>query len=470
MDIKVLPGYDVIVIGGGTAGVPAAIAAGRNKSKTLLVERSSALGGIVASGMPAGGFLDRQLNKVVGGIPLELVKELGNMHQSIGPLRCPMHNSIVPLNGWWYRIVASQKCKDAGVDVLYNAVITGVTVDSAKITGVTLISGTVQYNIPCKVLIDASGDAVAAYLAGAKYEMGQPETMNDLGVNAAENGQTGHGKVQPVSITFNLSGVNVDAFNKYNREHPETYKSPSGYGMNYDKPYIEQQEAVYFTGYGEFIEKARAAGEFDIPRDRVIFATQPTKGEYMINATRVTDVDPTDPMDMSRATTECYRQIAMLTNFFRKYCPGFENCQIASIAHYVGPRESRRITGKKKITRELIDGLEIPEDAIALCGYNLDIHLVGKGLYFQPVEHAVGVPYGCLVSENIDGLLVAGRCISMDAYSLGLFRAMGVCEAMGEAAGTAAAMAVKEGISVTNIDVQKLRKILVGNGAIVSLK
>ena len=109
MNRKHLGKYDVVVVGGGTAGVPAAIAAGRGGSKTLLVERTGGLGGLMASGMPALGILDRQQNKVVGGIADEIVQELKAEGLAFGDLRCPLHNSITTVSPWWWRIVSSKK-------------------------------------------------------------------------------------------------------------------------------------------------------------------------------------------------------------------------------------------------------------------------------------------------------------------------------------------------------------------------
>jgi len=475
MDFKKLQHYDIVVVGAGTAGIPAAIAAARSGCKTLLVEKRAALGGMMTSGMPALGFLDRQLNHVVGGIPQEMADELQEMGAGFGNLRCPIHNSITTSSPWWYRILAAKKCTDAGVDVLMNTDLLDVRVINGKVTGATLLSGTYTYDVDCSVLIDATGDAAAAYMAGANYDMGQPEDLEStIQKEAAKEtrydiGHSRAGKVQPVSITFCLGNVNTEKFMAYIKEHPETYKSPEGYGMHYDQDYLFNSPAVYFTGFGEFIEEAKKNGDFDILRDRVIFATQPNKGEYMINATRVIDVDPTDPVEMSKAELECYRQVGMLTQFFKKYCPGFEDCFLANIGMYTGVRESRRINGLRTVTQSDIEKLLIPEDCIALGGYNCDIHLSGVGLYFQPVDHAVGVPYGAMVSNNIDGLLVTGRCISVDSYALAVLRVMGACLALGEAAGTAAAIAVKDNVRIADVDVKKLQRTLVDNGAIISI-
>lgn len=473
MNRKYLGKYDVVVVGGGTAGVPAAIAAARGGSKTLLVERTGGLGGLMATGMPALGILDRQLNKVVSGITDEIVEEIKKEGMAFGDLRCPLHNSITPLSPWWWRIISSKKCVEAGVEILYSTVLAEVKVVDGVVVGASFISGSWMYDVSCTVLVDATGDAHAAYLAGAKYELGQPEELDTIISEQAQNAEydPGHskvGKVQPVSLTFSLGGVNTEEFMDYIEKNPDTYKSPSTYGMHYDKEYLFHSPAIYITCFGEFIEQARANGDFDIPRDRVIFATQPNRGEYLINASRVVDIDPTDPIQMSNATDELYRQVAMLTRFFRKYCPGFSQCFIANIGSFAGVRESRRIVGRRTVTKADIDRLNIPDDSIALGGYNCDIHLSGVGLYFQPVEHAVGVPYGAMVPENVEGILVTGRAISTDSYALAVLRVMGACLALGEAAGTAAALAVKERVPVSAMDVKKLQDVLVSNGAIVS--
>ncbi|HRE50881.1 MAG TPA: FAD-dependent oxidoreductase [Flavitalea sp.] len=158
----------------------------------------------------------------------------------------------------------------------------------------------------------------------------------------------------------------------------------------------------------------------------------------------------------------------MLVNFFRKYCPGFQDAFLTNTASGVYARESRRIKGIKTITKANIDKLSVPEDSVALAGYNVDIHQNGVGLRLLPSAHAIGIPYGCLVSENIDGLLASGRCISVEPYPFGLTRAMATCMAVGEAAGIAASIAVKDNCSLKQVNVKKIRQTLQKAGAIVS--
>lgn len=456
MSRKRLDSYDVVVVGGGPGGIPAAIAAARSGMKTLLVERNAFLGGVAATGLPILAFYDRTGEQVVGGIGDELVKRLTKIGGSFdGHIPCPLHNSFTPVNAFSFRYIAAEMCKEAGVDILFSTEIKDVIVDSGQVSEVVLFSRSVIYDVECKVLIDATGDGTAAYLSGAMYELGNEE-----------------GKIQPVSLVFSVGNVNVEEMLEYIKEHPETFETPETYGegMDYTLEYFLDSESFYFTGFGEFIEEAKKNGEFDIPRDRVIFAKQPNKDEIVINATRMLNVDPNDPQSLSKAEIEGHRQVQMLVNFFKKYCPGFKNCFLAHTASGTYARESRRITGIKTITKEHIDKLLVPNDSIALAGYNIDIHQVGSGLHFLPAKHAIGIPYGCLVSKNIDGLLTSGRCISVEPFPFGLTRAMATCMAIGEAAGTAAAMSVKENISLAHVNVNNLRNTLDCNGAIVSVK
>jgi hypothetical protein len=368
---------------------------------------------------------------------------------------CPIHNSFTPVNPYLFRSIAVEMCEEAGVSILFSTEIQDVQVTDGKITGVTLFSRGVSYQLACDGLIDATGDGTAAYMAGADYEMG----------NAKE------GKVQPVSLVFSVGNVDIPEMLEYLKQHPETFATPDTYGegIEYTLDYFLELQSFYFTGFEEFIQKAKENGDFDIPRDRVIFAKQPNKNEIVVNATRMINVDPTDPESFSKAEIEGHRQVQMLVNFFKKYCPGFKDIFLANIAVGTYARESRRITGVETLTKAAIDTLSVPEDTVALAGYNVDIHQSGVGLHLLPAAHAIGIPYGCLVSKNIEGLLTSGRCISVEPYPFGLTRAMATCMAIGEAAGTAAALAVRHETKLKDVDIQELRRTLEKGGAIVRI-
>lgn len=447
--------YDLVVIGGGPGGFPAAIAAARAGIKTLLVERNAFLGGVAATGLPLLAFYDRTGAQVVAGIADELVKRLTAVGGSFeGHFPCPIHNSFTPVNPYQLMGIASEMCVEAGVDILFSTEIQDVVVENGQVKGVTLFSRSNILAASCAVIIDSTGDGTALHLAGANYDMGE----------------VSKGEIQPVSLIFSLGNVHVNEILEYIKRHPETFKTPETYGegIDYSLDYFLNAESFYFTGFNEFIQKARDQDDFDIPRDRVIFAKQPNRDEIVINATRMLHVDPTDPVSLSKAEIEGRRQVNMLTRFFKKYCPGFQDAFLANTASGVYARESRRIKGLKTITKEDIDKLSVPDDSVALAGYNVDIHQNGVGLRLLPSEHAIGIPYGCLVSNNIEGLLASGRCISVEPYPFGLTRAMGTCMAIGEAAGIAASIAVKDKCSLKDVNVSKLQQMLQDAGALVT--
>src|SRR5690625_2123875 len=183
-----LDNYDVIVVGGGPGGIPAAISSSRAGMKTLLVERNAFLGGVASTGLPILAFYDRTGSQVVGGIGDDLIKRLTKIGGSFeGHLPCPLHNSFTPVNGFSFRHVAAEMCKEAGVDLLFSTEIKDVFVEDGKVTGAELFSRSVVYDVNCKVLIDATGDGTAAYLAGAMYEKGNEK-----------------GQIQPVSLVFSV--------------------------------------------------------------------------------------------------------------------------------------------------------------------------------------------------------------------------------------------------------------------------
>src|SRR5690606_15816123 len=200
-----------IVIGGGPGGIPAAIASARSGMKTLLVERNAFLGGVAATGLPILAFYDRTGRQVVGGIGDELIQKLIPLGGSFsGHIPCPIHNSFTPVNPHLFRNVAVATCKEAGVDMLFSTEVQNVVVENGKVTGAVLFSRSTVMEVNCKVVIDATGDGTAAYLAGALYEVGMPNDKN----------------IQPVSLVFSLGNVDIDEMLAYIKEHPETFTTP----------------------------------------------------------------------------------------------------------------------------------------------------------------------------------------------------------------------------------------------------
>jgi hypothetical protein len=440
--------YDVIVIGGGPGGLPAAIAASRMGVKTLLIERSSILGGLAVSLLPLLGFIDRTGRQVLGGIPQEFVNRINEDQGTLGHIRCPVHNSLTIINPAWFRITAFEMCREADVDVMLYSELVSLRVDNGKVTGVTALCRGETRSYQASIIIDATGDGCAAFFAGAHYKKGN--TM------------------QPPSLTFSIGNVNLDVFLRYLKANPETMRLPDTYGVHQTDEQFFSSRGFAFTGFKELIDKARAAGDYTLPRDRVIFTTLPNRGEVLVNTTRALGIDSTDVDSVIKGEFECHRQIKELMRFFKKYAPGFEDCFLSSIAPCLGSRESRRICGIKTLTDSALKNCDVPEDTVVLAGYNVDVHVPEtEKLYLQPVEHAIGIPYGCMVSDSVEGLMMAGRCISVDGDIYGLTRIMGTCMGTGEAAGTAAALGIRQKISPKALDVDLLRKTLIEKGVVL---
>ena len=440
--------YDLIVVGGGPGGLPAAIAAARAGQKVLLVERSAALGGLANSGLPLLGFVDRAGDHVVGGIPQEFVDRLAQLDGTMGHRYCPVHNSLTIINPHWFRIVSFEMCLEAGVDILLYAELMEAKAENDRITEITVLARGNVKRFTADIFIDATGDACLATRVGAKCVKNE--------------------KLQPPSLTFTIGNVNFATFQAYLREHPETAKLPDTYGMAQNMNQFFEDDAFVFTGFGELIEKARANGDYDLPRDRIIFMTLGEPRQVLINTTRANGVDTSDYDSVLQGEFECHQQIKKLMIFFKKYAPGFEDCYLASISPCLGSRESWRVVGQKTLTSEALIDYAVPEDTVTLAGYNVDVHVPHSNkLSIQPVEHAIGIPYGCVVSENIPNLLMAGRCASIDTSIYGLTRVMATCMGLGEAAGTAAALCLQQKCDPKDLDTKLLCDTLLKNGAIL---
>jgi hypothetical protein len=415
----------------------------------MLVERSAALGGLAISGLPLLGFVDRAGDHVVGGIPQEFVDRLAKVDGTLSHVHCPVHNSLTIINPHWFRIVSFEMCQEAGVDVLLYAELMDAKKEGDRITQITVLCRGEARSFTAPVFIDATGDACLATRVGALCEKNE--------------------KLQPPSLTFSVGNVDLDRFMQYLKAHPESAQLPDTYGVAQSLEQFFQSRAFVYTGFADQIEEAKKNGDYTLPRDRIIFTKLGEPRHVLINTTRANGVDTSNYESVMEGEFECHRQIKELMLFFRKYCPGFEQCYLANVAPCLGSRESWRIIGQKTLTAEALTNYAVPEDTVTLAGYNVDVHVPHSNkLSIQPVEHAVGIPYGCLVSKNIDNLLVAGRCASIGSDIYGLTRVMATCMGLGEAAGTAAVLAVNQKIAPKDVSVPQLRDTLLANGAILT--
>lgn len=395
--------------------------------------------------------------QVVGGLAQKMVDDLTALEGTAGHRYCPFHLSSTTVNPFYTRIVSFQWAKDNDIDLLMHCEVSGTTVEDGRLTAVTVTGKGQEIEIRAKVFIDATGDGDVAYMAGAEYEKGQADT----------------GVLQPASLMFNLGGVDFDAFTDYIAAHPE--ELPYNMGLThvregYDAAFFRDNPGHIFFGLNNMIEKLRAEGKCPINRDTVIYIRLPMPGHVAVNTIRIRNFDGSDIHDLSRGEQEAHLQILPLIKMMRDNVPGFEGCYMTSSNAVIGVRESRRIMGVRQLTAEdCINGV-VDDDSIALYSYFIDIHNgAGEGTFTQTIEEPYGVPYGSLVSKNIDGLMMAGRCASVDAVAFGSTRIMTLCMAMGEAAGIGADLSIRQGISPKDVDVQEVRGILRAHGGILEV-
>lgn len=449
--------YDVAVLGAGPGGMAAAVSAARQGAKVVLVERLGYLGGQMASGLPFLAFLDMHQRQVVGGLAQKMVDDLAALGGTAGHRYCPFHLSSTTVNPFYTRIISFQWAKDYGIELLMHCEVSGVTVERGQLTAVTVTGKGQEIEIRAQVFIDATGDGDVAFMAGAEYE----------------KGQAGTGVMQPPSLMFNLGGVDFDAFTDFIAAHPE--ELPYHMGLThiregYNAEFFRNNPGHIFFGLNHMIKKLRAEGKCPINRDTVIYIRLPIPGHVAVNTIRIQNFDGSNIHDLSRGEQEAHLQILPLIQMLRDNVPGFEHCYMTSVNAVIGVRESRRIMGICKLTgQDCIDG-KVPEDSIALYSYFIDIHNgTGEGTYTKTIQEPYGVPYGCLVSKNMEGLMMAGRCASVDAIAFGSTRIMTLCMAMGEAAGIGAALSIQHGISPKDVDVQEVRAILREHGGILEI-
>lgn len=447
---------DVAVFGAGPAGLATAVTAARKGKNVLLVEKNGYLGGTLASGISPLGFLDVTGRQCISGFAQEVISRLQTEGHSLGHRYCPKHNSVSCVGSEYVKLLAIQMCKDAGIKVLLHSESLSVETVGGKVKSVKVFGKCNETVVKAKYFVDCTGDGDVAYLAGCNYEKGQADT----------------GVLQPPTVVFTLENVNMDKLFSYLEKHPEelTYNKIMDVGPGYDVQYFKSSKNYCFVGLTETCNRLREKGELPVNRENLIFIGSPNTNEVYVNSTRLLNTDATDIWSLTNAELEGQLQAGKLTELLKKYIPGFEDCFISSICPNLGVRESRRFAGQKRLEIEAAFEGSVPEDTIALSGYKIDIHC-GDSLKteFKTVKKPFGIPYGCLVSKDFDNLLFAGRCISTDARIIGSTRVMPTCMAMGQAAGTAVSLCLDSDVLPKNADVDSIRKILLEDGAILSL-
>ncbi len=416
-DIPVRYEFDVIVAGGGPAGIGAALGAARAGAKTLVIEEKNCLGGIATSGM---------MSNWSGGTVSPVTRELLDRCKALKWEVEAEHEHQV-INHELLKLVLFDVMEEAGVTVLLHTRCVEVVKDGNKVVGIIIESKSGREAALGRVVIDATGDGDVAALAGAEYIKGREED----------------GKMQPVTLMFKIGGVDW-----------ENAVFPWGF------------ESLVDTPKGELQSLGRK--QLPSPAGHVLLYKGTIPGQVVVNMTNLTGVDGTSNVDLTRAEITCHRQIPKIIAFLREYAPGYEHCYHLASASTVGVRETRHFKGLYTMNEHDIVEARVFDDWIATRNcFNFDIHNVdGAGLDKNGAQKhftckgAYTIPYRACVPEKIDGLLLSGRNISGTHKAHSNFRVMPICVNTGFGVGGAAAEAIRENCEPRHVDVKKVQAIL----------
>ncbi len=452
-EIPLVDRVQVLVVGGGPAGIAAAISAARAGADTALIERYGVLGGAATVGLVGPfmtSFSDDGSTQVIGGIFDELVRRMealgGAVHPSKVRAHSPEsgfygfgHDHVTPFDPEAFKLVAAEVALESGVRLRLHTDFVDPILEDRWLRGAIVHSKSGLGSIGADVVIDCTGDADVAYRAGA----------------STVKGRESDGLMQPMTMFFRVGNVDDQAIIDHIAAHPE-------------------EEGQSFHA---LVEQAKAEGRLQIARDKVGLYRSVQPGVWRINTSRMQGLDGTEATDLTRAEVEGRRQVWELMRFFRESLPGFAEAVLLDTAVQVGVRETRRIVGQYVLTADDLATGRHFEDVIALAAFPFDIHpVMGDGGGTTSALEAglrtanvYEIPYRSLVPQEIEQLLVAGRCLSATHEAAGAVRVMPPCFAMGQAAGVAAARAIRDEMPPSGVGVSVVQTTLRGQGAILEI-
>jgi hypothetical protein len=440
---------DVLVVGGGPAGLGAALGAAGLGAEVVLAERYGFLGGNATaalvmplmsfhtqSAIPAPGRARDLMPPDHGPGDPAIAGALGRLLDRLvaaGGAIAPSEETgyVVPFDPEVFKLVAFDLLDEAGVRFLLHALAAGV-VGAPRLEGVVFETKSGPVVIRARATVDCTGDGDVAALAGAPFEVGR----------------TGDALVQPMTLMFRMVEFERAAFAAYVQAHPGQWR-----GVH---------------GLWDLIREATAAGELELPREDVLFFGTPHEREVSVNSTRVTGVLGISVWDLTRAEWQSRRQMRQIVAFLRRYVPGFERAYAVQSGVNVGVRETRRILGEYQLCADDVLAARKWDDVIARGTYPIDIHNpAGKGTVLRrvPPGQAYDIPLRCLVPQRVDHVTVAGRCISGTHEAHSSYRVMPIAMATGQAAGVCAALAARSGRTPRDVAAGEVQDELRRQGA-----
>lgn len=406
---------DVLVLGAGPSGFAAAYSAAKNGAKVILVEQSGDVGGISTSGL---------MSHWTGSCGSPLYWEI--LRRSKEKNYFDVQN-VTLIDPELLKTLYLEMLAEVGCTLMLYTFAMDAIYEGDKVLGASVVNKSGVTDILAKITIDATGDGDIAARAGAEYILGREEDN----------------KMQPATLMFKVGGVDYER-----------------------AAFLSTFESRYQTEKGEL--QALAKEHIPYPAGHILTYHSTLPGIVTCNMTNVTGIDGTCAEDLTKATVTCRKQLEDIMKYLREYVPGFENCYMISSSSLIGIRETRHFKGKYTITEEDILEAKVFEDYVVKDAFfNFDVHnITGSGLDKTGVQHGFAqkkgytIPYRCLLPEIKENLLLCGRNISGTHMAHSNFRAMPICVGIGEAAGTAAAIAINKGSALNDIDAAAIRKII----------
>ncbi|MGH7900089.1 MAG: FAD-dependent oxidoreductase, partial [Candidatus Binatia bacterium] len=338
---------------------------------------------------------------------------------------------VVPFDPEVFKLVVLDLLDEAGVELLFHSFATGVVGDG-RIEGVVFETKSGPLVVKAGAVVDCTGDGDVAARAGAPFEIGRESD----------------GAVQPMTLMFRVVEFQQQAFDRYVAEHPGEW------------------HGVY--GLWDLVRRATQAGELRLPREDILFFGTPHDQEVSVNSTRVNNVLGTDVWDLGYAEWVSRRQMREIATFLKRYVPGFEGAYVAQSGVNVGVRETRRILGEYVLTADDVLGARKFPDVIARSSYPIDIHNPkGSGTELKHLAYgeSYDIPLRSLIPQRVEGLVVAGRCISGTHEAHSSYRVMPIAMATGQAAGVCAALSVRRRTLPRDLPAREVQDALRGQGA-----
>lgn len=420
-EIPQIADVDVLVCGAGPAGLGASIRAARLGMSVMVIEMMGCLGGIATAGMMShwGGRSSSKVMQEIWDLTYENAKNVG-WDENSGCGKNAIYHEV-------QKITLEEMMKKENIKVLYYTHVCKAVLENGEIIGVIVENKSGRGFIKAKRVVDATGDGDVAASAGVPYIKGR-ET---------------DGRMQPCTIMFNVGGVDTER-----AVFPPSF------------------ETKVETERGEL--QALAKELLPFPAGHVLLYRQPMPGTVCCNMTNDIEIDGTNAESVTKGVFDCHSQIIPIIKFLREYVPGYENCWLMSSAQLIGIRETRHFEGLETLDKDDILEAKFYENwVVRRAWFNFDVHnLTGASLdktgaqkHFKQ-RNDYTIPYGCLLPKNVEGLLLSGRNISGSHLAHSNFRIMSVCIALGEAAGTAAALSIIDNVNLRHVDVKKIQEIV----------